>query len=189
MIEDIACVILAGGKSSRMGKDKALLPFGGYSSLAKYQYEKFSKIFKSVYISAKENKFDFECNLILDRYQEYSPMHALSSIFETIDFENIFLISVDMPFFSKEMVYKLKEMHTNEITCFNLNDNIEPFGAIYNNSLKNRIERFLKEGNYKLKNLILNSEYTTLTTSKNTDFININYQKEYLEYFSQNFYQ
>ncbi len=33
MIQDIPLVIFAGGKSSRMGKDKALLPFGGYSTL------------------------------------------------------------------------------------------------------------------------------------------------------------
>jgi len=183
MINDIACVILAGGKSSRMGQDKALLPFGKFDSLAKYQYEKFSKIFKNVYISAKENKFNFECNLILDRYKEYSPMHALSSIFEVIDFENIFLISVDMPFFSRELVYNLKRLHKNEVTCYRLDGKLEPFGAIYNISLKDRVNLKIKEGDFRLKNLILNSDYTAVDTLKYKDFININYQKDYFKYF------
>jgi molybdopterin-guanine dinucleotide biosynthesis protein A len=44
------CVIFAGGKSSRMGEDKSLLPFGTFSSLAEYQYNRLSNIFDIVYI-------------------------------------------------------------------------------------------------------------------------------------------
>jgi len=42
---DIPCVILCGGKSSRMGEDKALLPFGEYSTLVQYQYERLQSVF------------------------------------------------------------------------------------------------------------------------------------------------
>jgi len=74
MIQHIPAIIFAGGKSSRMGRDKALLPFGGYQSLAQYQYNKLKTIFKDVYISTKKNKFDFEANLIYDTYQINSPL-------------------------------------------------------------------------------------------------------------------
>jgi len=179
MINDIACVILAGGKSSRMGQDKALLPFGKFDSLAKYQYEKFSKIFKNVYISAKENKFNFECNLILDRYKEYSPMHALSSIFETIDFENIFLISVDMPFFSRELVYKLKDNLNKDITLFKNYDKLEPFGAIYSKKIYTHISNMLENRDYKMKNLLNRCEINVISSNTKIDFININYMDDY----------
>ena len=56
---DSIAVILAGGKSSRMQQDKALLPFGEVNSLAEFQYRRLSKIFSKVYISSKYNKFDF----------------------------------------------------------------------------------------------------------------------------------
>ena len=181
MINDIACVILAGGKSSRMGQDKALLPFGGYDSLAKYQYEKFSKIFKNVYISAKENKFNFECNLILDRYKEYSPMHALSSIFEVIDFENIFLISVDMPFFSRELVYNLKNNHKSQVTCYKLDNKIEPFGAIYNKTIKEIIKNQINLGELSLKKMIKKCETTFIEADNIYHFTNINYYDDYLK--------
>jgi len=36
-------IIFAGGKSSRMGRDKALLPFGGYDTLTEYQYRRLSQ--------------------------------------------------------------------------------------------------------------------------------------------------
>jgi len=58
LIEDIACVILAGGKSSRMGEDKALLPFGYSPTLTQYQLKKFQDYFKDLYISTKDkNKY------------------------------------------------------------------------------------------------------------------------------------
>ncbi len=41
-------VIFAGGKSVRMGENKALLPFCNHSSLAGYQYSRLSKIFNQV---------------------------------------------------------------------------------------------------------------------------------------------
>ncbi|MDP1784432.1 MAG: NTP transferase domain-containing protein, partial [Sulfuricurvum sp.] len=43
MLFDLPCILFAGGKSSRMGSDKSLLPFGGYPTLAQYQYERLSK--------------------------------------------------------------------------------------------------------------------------------------------------
>lgn len=49
----IPLVILAGGKSSRMGYPKGLLPFGGYSSLLEHLASSFMK-YTSVYVAAKE---------------------------------------------------------------------------------------------------------------------------------------
>ena len=55
---EIPCVILSGGKSSRMGEDKSLLPFGSSNSLIEYQYKRLKPYFKNLYISSKIDKFD-----------------------------------------------------------------------------------------------------------------------------------
>ena len=60
MKRSVSAVIFAGGKSSRMGEDKSLLPFGTYTTLAEYQHAKLSKLFYKVYLSAKKNKFIFK---------------------------------------------------------------------------------------------------------------------------------
>ncbi len=91
-------VIFAGGKSSRMGEDKALLPFANYPTLAEFQQAKLSTLFDHVYISAKANKFDFECKVIQDIYTDNSPLVGLISVFETIKAEEVFILSVDAPF-------------------------------------------------------------------------------------------
>ena len=60
------CVILAGGKSSRMGRDKTLLPFGGFATLTHYGAHKFGRIFERVFVSSKFEKFDPSLPLIKD---------------------------------------------------------------------------------------------------------------------------
>lgn len=46
-------VIIAGGKSSRMGSDKALLPFGGCATLTQFQLQRLKPFFQSLHVSAK----------------------------------------------------------------------------------------------------------------------------------------
>ena len=60
------CVILAGGKSSRMGRDKTLLPFGGFATLTHYGAHKFGRIFERVFVSSKFDKFNPSLPLIKD---------------------------------------------------------------------------------------------------------------------------
>ena len=183
MIKDISCVILSGGKSSRMGRDKALLPFGGYDSLAQYQYQKMKKIFENVYISSKSNKFDFECNLILDIHQTHSPMHALSSIFNKLGNKDIFLLAVDMPSIDIEIIKPLlNEYHTNssEIICYK-HKNIEPFCAIYRYKVKDKIEQMIEEQDFKLQNLLQKASISVLTTHKIDKFQNLNHYSDYLK--------
>lgn len=80
------CVILAGGKSSRMGQDKTLMKFGKYTSLVEFCTKNYSKIFKNVFVSTKSDKFGDKFNIISDKFDIFSPMGALWQILEF--FEN-----------------------------------------------------------------------------------------------------
>ena len=106
-LETSTAVLFAGGKSSRMGRDKSLLPFGGYETLCEYQFQRLQKLFSKVYISTKEQKFGFEAPLILDRYPESSPLIGLLSVFETISEDECFILSVDAPFVDEAVITKL----------------------------------------------------------------------------------
>lgn len=64
------CVILAGGKSSRMGRDKTLLPFGGFATLTHYGAHKFGRIFERVFVSSKFDKFNPPLPLVKDASPE-----------------------------------------------------------------------------------------------------------------------
>ncbi len=80
---DIPCVVFAGGKSSRMGEDKSLLPFGGFSTFEQFQYNRLCNLFTQVYVSTKSaEKFNFKVDEfhisnalinLLDNANKYSP--------------------------------------------------------------------------------------------------------------------
>ena len=175
-------VVIAGGKSSRMGKDKALLPFRECSSLAKYQYRKLEDIFNRVYLSAKSNKFDFRANIIYDKYQDSNPLNAIISALETIK-TDIFLISVDMPLVTKSTIKRLIDTYNcnadYEVYIAKSLNGLEPTVAIYRYTLLDRAKKMYKEGNFRLMSLVKKSNYLEVEFNSLDEFINVNTPKEY----------
>ena len=174
-------VIIAGGKSSRMKCDKALLPFNGFSTLAEYQYRRFEAFFDVVYISSKKNKFDFLCNLLEDTYETSSPLVALISIFETLDIEEVFVLSVDAPFVSTEVCEKLYALaeHKNEVVVAKSNFGIEPLCAIYRRSILPIAKKMLKENKHRLQSLLEEVNIKEVYFEKDELFMNLNHPHEY----------
>ncbi len=174
-------VILAGGKSSRMQRDKALLPFGGYSSLAEFQQKRLSKIFSKVYISSKDNKFKFEVDVIEDRYKDSSPLVALVSIFEELEeVEEVFLLSVDAPFVSKKVIDRLyKNNRSVDVVVAQSNNGLEPLCAIYHRSCLIEAKRALEENQHRLQSLFEKLNVKKVKIEDLYAFMNLNYPSEY----------
>ncbi len=174
-------VIFAGGKSSRMGEDKALLPFGGYNSLAEYQYKRVSKLFDSVYISAKSNKFDFEVNIIKDCYNASSPLVGIISIFDTLDIDEVFILSVDTPFVNRDIIDKLynEALPTKDIIIAKSYNGVEPLCGIYRRGVVSIAKLFLEQNNHRLQDLFKKVDTQYVLYRQKDVFINLNYPNEY----------
>lgn len=175
-------VIFAGGKSSRMGKDKALLPFGGYPTLTQFQYTKVKELFEHVYISSKENKFDFSCNVIKDVYQESSPLVGLISIFETLECQDIFVLSVDAPFVDEEIITamiqeKCKE-NADAIVAVSPHG-IEPLCAIYSKSILPLMKTHYTQKNHRLSDLLHTAKTHFIKFESQEIFLNLNRPEDY----------
>ncbi len=175
-------VILAGGKSSRMGEDKALMPFGGYNSMAEYQYRRLQKLFKNVYISTKENKFDFKANIILDKYPQSSPMVAIASIIEELN-DDFFLISVDMPLLSTDAINALIYEYNRGIKCdiyvLKSPNGLEPTATIYTKNILTKVKNLLEKDIHRLNYLLSELNKVTIKWDNYLEFININDKKTY----------
>jgi molybdopterin-guanine dinucleotide biosynthesis protein A len=184
---EIPAVIFAGGKSSRMKRDKALLPFGAYKTLVEYQFERLQKIFKDVYISWKTPKVEILAQHSIFDLQEYSevsaPIVALYSVMKKLENEKkIFVLSVDSPFFSEEAICKLVEKsEKNLITSPTLKGKYEPLLSVYSTSLIQQIENKLQNGEYKLNSLFTKAH---LVEFENENlFTNMNFYNEYTRHF------
>lgn len=174
-------IIFAGGKSSRMGQDKALLPFGDAPTLTQYQYQRLSQIFEKVYISAKSHKFDFECQVIEDKYEASSPLVALLSIFETLDDDKVFVLSVDTPFVNEKVIHTLInecEQNVDIIVPKHVN-NFEPLSAIYDKSILPLLQKHYEEDNHKLHDILKNAKTKAVHFEENKAFMNLNYFEDY----------
>ncbi len=182
MITDIPCVILAGGRSSRMGKDKSLLPFGKFDTLIEYQYNKLSKIFSNVYVSSKTNKFNFTENIILDANQEISsPMIALQSIFNKITTNKIFIITVDVPLIKLETIeILLKESSNFAVTIASDKQNEHNLCGVFNHNILPIINKLLSEDIHKINYLLKKTKsLKKVQFINNEQFINMNDYNDY----------
>ena len=174
-------VIFAGGKSSRMGRDKSLLPFGEHKTLTAFQYEKLQTLFKTVYISTKEEKFDFDAKLIKDCYKESSPLVGLLSIFETLDIEEVFVLSVDAPFVDTEAINLIMEIDSEgyDAVIAKSPNGIEPLCGRYKKSILPLLQKHYSEKNHRLQNLLNAAKTYTLSFKDDTLFSNLNHPEEY----------
>lgn len=177
---DIPCVILCGGKSSRMGEDKALLPFSNYNSLAQYQYERLKPHFKEIYLSSKTNKFDFDANIIYDNINdESSPLIALKSILETINLTKAFIITVDTPFVKISSINKLIiNSNISNITIATTSKEHNLCG-VYHKSCLFFINKMILNNNHKIGYLINNLKTMKIEFNDENEFLNLNKYEDY----------
>jgi molybdenum cofactor guanylyltransferase len=186
MTFDMTCIIFAGGKSSRMGRDKALLPFAGYPTLTQYQYERLQKLFRRVCISAKEaDKFEFEADVIPDTVETgiYAPTAGFVSVFNHLDDEKFFVLSVDAPFVEARQISDIIAADSDDVDAViaKTDSGSHPMCGIYHRSLLPEFERMLREDNHRLGQLLRQSHSRYVCFDDEIPFANLNRPQEYQE--------
>lgn len=124
-----ALVILCGGNSTRMGTDKALLPFGD-CCLIQYMVEKFKPYFSKIYLSVKIKGDYAHLNLpvteIPDIYPNAGPMSGVFSCLSMIDEPNAFFMSVDTPFLEPQTAVTILESLGDADICTLRQEDLQP---------------------------------------------------------------
>ncbi len=179
----IPCVILCGGKSSRMGEDKALLPFASSNSLTQYQYDRLESYFKNIYISSKIDKFSFlknkSKNLILDDGEIYSPIVALKTILNRINDENIFIITVDTPLVTLETINSLIDKSEEFDITVAQTEKTHNLCGVFNKSCLYLLEDMINKDIHKVGYLLKNMNTQYIKFPNDNEFINLNDKDEY----------
>ncbi|MBR6653765.1 MAG: molybdenum cofactor guanylyltransferase [Oscillospiraceae bacterium] len=149
-------VILAGGKSSRMGQDKTQLIYHGKTLLAG-AVERFSASFDNVYLSigAPEKYPDIKAERVIDLYPGCGPMAGLhAALLKTPD-EGVFLAAADLPFSSPAAALKIIEICGDNASAVIVRENgkFEPAFGYYTKPLLPFIEECLANGKYRMMQL------------------------------------
>lgn len=181
---ELSCIIFAGGKSSRMGQDKSLLPFGAYATLAQYQYERLQPLFRRVCISTKEtDKFDFTADIIPDIVETgiFAPTAGFVSVFEHLSDEKVFVLSVDTPFVDETIIRRLLDADNDELDAVVAQSpaGSHPMCGIYHRSLLRAFKSMLADDNHRLGMLLKNSRTRFVAFDDEAPFANLNHPHEY----------
>ena len=190
---EITCVILCGGKSSRMGEDKSLLPFSSSKTLTQYQFERLKPYFKNIYLSSKTDKFDFikSDELILDENKDiFSPILALNTIFDKLKNQKVFIITVDTPLVSIESISKLINESNDVDICVAQTQKIHNLCGVFSSNISTTIKNMIENDIHKIGYLIKNNKHKIIEFTNDDEFININNKNDYekaLTYISKNY--
>lgn len=180
MIEDIPCVILAGGKSSRMFQNKAFLPFYDGVNLLEYQYHKMSKIFKNVFISTKIDIFSQKKCYLYENSEIFSPLVGISNAFKLLKEKKVFFIPLDTPFVKSQSIQKICTIKLNYNVIYSSTSNKSHFlVSLWGEETLEHIENALENKNYKISLLIEKMKNLKIEFEDELEFMNLNTPIDY----------
>ena len=116
MYSNITGVILAGGKSTRMGQNKSLLKINGLTVIERIT-QLMSSIFKNVILitnTPEEYKF-LDIPMFKDIYENKGPLAGIHSGPSNSLTEKNFIISCDLPLMTKEMIVYMINYKTEKV--------------------------------------------------------------------------
>ena len=105
-----SAIVLAGGRSSRMGKPKAELPFDG-GTMLDYIVAEMMRVFEELLVAVAEPKIfaweGYGARSIEDRASYRGPVAALAHVLRKIEFDRAFVCSCDVPFVNGDLALTL----------------------------------------------------------------------------------
>jgi len=181
-------LVLSGGKSTRMGKDKGLLDYHG-TPQRDYTYNLLSQVCDETFLSIRKNQADEIPNdfkTILDEDEFKGPFNGILSAHKKHPKVAWLVLACDMPLMSVEALQELiAARNPNKLaTAFALKGNPlpEPLAAIWEaNGLSLAIDFMQSQlGTCPRKFLIHNDAQLVFPTNENV-VLNANSEADYLE--------
>jgi molybdopterin-guanine dinucleotide biosynthesis protein A len=146
----LTAFILAGGKSSRMGEDKAFLKLGG-KTLLDIGRSLAGRVCQCVRIVGDRGRFGPEA--IEDVFPESGPLGGIHAALSATASDLNLVLAVDTPFLDpKFLQWMLDQAASSEaaVTVPKLSTGYQPLCAVYRRSFKDVAEEALKSGRFKI---------------------------------------
>jgi molybdopterin-guanine dinucleotide biosynthesis protein A len=152
-------IVLAGGKSTRMGYDKGLAEING-KPLVSYAVKTLKAAGCSVVISSNNPEYEqFGYPVIPDRILGIGPLGGIySALMISESWINV-VFSCDMPLIPAEMIrFLLKRAYHSQSVIPIFKGYPEPLCGCYSKNITGIIEKLIKRKSYKMQNLLKNLE-------------------------------
>jgi molybdenum cofactor guanylyltransferase len=163
---DVTAFILAGGKSTRMGTDKAFVEFDGRTLLAR-ALDLARSIAPEVRIVGSAGKFAPFAPVVEDIFRDCGPLGGIHAALRSSSTELNLMMAVDTPFISWALLQYLighaRASPTAIVVVPESEKRRQPLCAIYRREFSDPAENALRSGNNRIDRLFDLVETRTIT--------------------------
>jgi molybdopterin-guanine dinucleotide biosynthesis protein A len=179
-------IILCGGKSKRMGQNKALLKLGNLT-LIEHVINALLPITDEIILSVNNNELDFlPYRKVKDKISGIGPISGFYSCLSESPGEENFIVSCDSPFITTHFLeYLRSNCRDFDLVLPVYKDKIQTVTGLFNKSILPEMQTQINKGNHVPVNIFerckVNLVYPTLNEFPNLDSIlfNINRMEDY----------
>ena len=195
--KNVTGIILSGGRSSRMGENKAFLELNG-KSIIEVIISKMKNLFEETLIISNEPELYKQFNLPVfeDKYKYLGPLAGIHSGLSNSSNQSNLIISCDLPLVSKKMIKYLIEFNSQkEVILYKYGGKIHYSLGFFTQRNISKIEKILSEYDEKLHpkkalsvfSYVMNEAEAEIIDADDLDFIreenflNVNKPADFLE--------
>lgn len=140
IMNNLSCILLAGGQSKRMGKDKAFLDYKGKPFILVIVEKLFKKCDEIVVVVNKDKTIyeevlkDFlsKIKIVKDKNPYDGPLNGIVSAYQWLNNDKIFIATVDTPLLEERLIDLYKDL-IKEYDCVipDIDGKLQPLNTIY----------------------------------------------------------
>jgi len=189
MNQNLTGIILSGGKSARMGENKAFIKVEGTPIIHRI-HSLFERLFNEIIIVTEQK--DLFSNLNARIYSDLIPNRGvLGGLYTGIFFSSFpfsFCVACDMPFLKESIIkYLIKNIDNYDVIVPKTEDGLQPLHALYSKNCLEPIKKIMEQGKYKVLDfypmvkvkIIDEHEFFSFDPMKES-FVNVNTPEELL---------
>lgn len=191
-IEGVTGVILAGGASSRMGRNKALLEVAGCPIITRIYRTLASLFHEVIVVTNSPHEYTFlPCRKVPDVYPDCGSIAGLHSALVHSGTAHSFVTACDMPFIDQSVIRHLCMLQHegyDAVIPFSVGGQ-EPLHAVYSSSCTDVFESAIQNGERKILDILRRvnvrevayDEVQSVAGPEIASFVNVNTPEEYEE--------
>jgi len=162
-----SAAILAGGKSTRMGRNKALIEYSGQTFLDRL-IDEFSG-WKEIIVSQPAS-FSYQVKegvvCVSDENENVGPLEGIRRVLMTAQSDHVFICAVDMPNLKSSLAEYMTGFISSDYDCYVIRDekHFQPLCAVYSKKVLETVEKLISQGKFRLMDLLeaVRTKYITL---------------------------
>lgn len=184
----LTALVLCGGKSRRMGRPKAFLPYEG-TTVIEHVLNKVRDLFSEVFLVANEPDLyeNLGVDVVKDILPYRGPLGGILSGLLVSSHSHAFVIACDMPLVERKIIREMSsKRHGNDVVVLAHEQGIEPLLAVYSKNCIKPLEESLFAGNLSLQEFLtgLNAqmfryESSDSETERLPGYFNMNTPQDY----------